>query len=249
MASLWLRSRLSTEDNEFNDTLLTVTWWQPLPMRVLPLTFMPQFLSHRLHRGSHTTRCNAAAWWRQISIRRPSDRRISQACGDYQLVYLRTTNVHSAIDLKSRLRQHPLYHQFYVFTIFPFTKDVWEVLFNRQGADHFKTCAEGCQCVIESKYQPGLPTELPLSFVNRFDSYMRAQERLVARAVFVQLIARDGQELHSQVASVYCQLVDLYRCYSAYENLYMTQAAPIIEALSPGWSGVVGCNLLSATAL
>lgn len=54
LALLWLRSRLSTEDKEFNDTLLTVTWWQRVLMRVLPLALVPRHLPHRLRRGPPT---------------------------------------------------------------------------------------------------------------------------------------------------------------------------------------------------
>ncbi len=107
LASRWLRSRLSTDDDELNNTLLRVSWWQPLPMRVFPLSFMPKRLSYRINCRPYKGRCNTAHWWRQTSIRRPSNRQISQAYGDCQLVYLRTTNVYSALDLKSHLRQLP----------------------------------------------------------------------------------------------------------------------------------------------
>ncbi len=241
LAPRWLRSRLSTDDDELNNTLLRVSWWQPLPMRVFPLSFMPKRLSYRIDCGPYKGRCNTAHWWRQTSIRRPSNRQISQAYGDCQLVYLRTTNVYSALDKKSHLRQHPLYQHFSVFAILPFAKDVWEVLVNRQGANHFKACAEAYRCVIKRKYQPGLPIEIPLTFVGRFDSHIRVQERLIARAVSLRVIARDGQQSHSQLASVYSRLVDLYCCYNVYENLYTNQVAQVIEALSPEWSCVVGC--------
>lgn len=103
----------------------------------------------------------------------------------------------NAIDLRTCLRQHSSYRPFFLLAIFPFGKGVWEILVNRKYADQLKTCAEAHECVIEEECHPGMPTEQPSSIGDRFESYMRAQERLIARAVFAQLIAREGQDLEA----------------------------------------------------
>ncbi len=171
-------------------------------------------------------------------VKGPSERQISQACDPYQLVYVRTTNVRSAIDLKSRLGLHTLYRYFNVFSIFLFFQDTWEVLVDRKTVNESKDCAEACGCVIEEDYHPAMPT----SSANRFDSFMRAHERLIARAVFAQLIAREGQDLEAQIASVYSKMVDLYRCCDAFEEFCAIQSALDTVVLSPGWSCVVGIS-------
>lgn len=154
-------------------------------------------------------------------------------------MYLRTTNVRSANDLKSRLRQHRLYSYFTISSIFPFFQDTWEVLVNRKSINDFRECAEACDCVIEKDYYPAMLS----TSGNRFGSYMRAHERLIARAVFVQLLAREGQDPEAaQTASFYCKLVDLYRCYDAFEYVYAIQPALDTAALSPEWSCMVGIS-------
>ncbi len=242
VARLWLRSRLSIEDNEFPETLLTVSWWQPVPMRLLPLTFTSKQLNYQLHCGPSVAHYIATVCWRRAPVKRPSECQIAQACGPYQLVYLRTSNVRSAIDLRSCLRQYPLYHQFCIFSIFPFCQDTWEVLVNCKSVDEFKGCAEACGCVIEEDYHPAMPIEPSSGSVDRFDLHMRAQERLIARAVFAQLVARGGQDPEAKIASVYRKMVDIYRCCHAFEKLCAVQPALDITELSPGWSCMVGIS-------
>ena len=236
----WLQSRLSVENSKSEGIQLRIKWWQPLPMWFLPLTFKSKYLSYQYHPAPLTMPCNAIAWWRQISVGRPSDIQIQQACGSFQLVYLRNTDVRNAVDLRSHLRQHPSYPSFNVIAIFPFTKGVWEVLVSRAWADKFKEYAKASQCVIEDEYHPCLPIESPSSIVDLFHSHMRARERLIARTIFVHLHERGGQVQIGQVASIYRRLVGLYRCHVACEEFRKTQDAQVIDVLSPEWSCVLG---------
>lgn len=46
---LWLRSRLAIEGNCSVPTVLTVAWWQPILMRILPLSSKSTVIRYRLH--------------------------------------------------------------------------------------------------------------------------------------------------------------------------------------------------------
>jgi len=236
---LWLRSRLATEGNCSVPTVLTVAWWQPIFMRILPLSSKSTVVRYRLHPKPLTSYSKSASWWRGISTRNPSADQLSRVCGDYQLVYLRTTDVLNVGELKSSLRQHWLYRSYRILAMFPFATNLWEILVARDYVDRFVKCAEACNYVVEEIVRPGNPVGHPSDFQNPFESCLRARERLIARASIAQLASGDN-ELASCAANIYRDLVKLYRCYDAYNTVVSILLATDQPAYSPGWSCIIG---------
>ncbi len=235
----WLRSRLATEGEYPVPTVLTVGWWQPIPMRILPLNSKSTIVNYRLHPKPSTSYSKSASWWRGISTRNPSADQLNRVCGDYRLVYLRTTDVLNVGELKSSLRQHWLYRSYHILAMFPFAINLWEILVARGYVDRFIECAEACGCVVEEIVRPGNPVGHPSDFQNPFESCLRARERLIARASIAQLASGDN-ELASHAATVYRDLVKLYRCYDAYNIVVSILLATDQPAYSPGWSCIIG---------
>ncbi len=235
----WLRSRLATEGECSVPTVLTVGWWQPIPMRILPLNSKSTIVNYRLHPKPSTSYSKSASWWRGISTRNPSADQLNRVCGDYRLVYLRTTDVLNVGELKSSLRQHWFYRSYHILAMFPFAMNLWEILVARDYVDLFIECAEACGCVVEEIVRPGNPVGHPSDFQNPFESCLRARERLIARASIAQLASGDN-ELASRAATVYRDLVKLYRCYDAYNIVVSILLATDQPAYSPGWSCIIG---------
>lgn len=178
----WLRSRLATEGAYSVSIVLTVAWWQPILMRILPLNSKPTFAKYRLHPKPSTSYSKSAFWWRGISTKNLSADQLNRVCGDYRLVYLRTTDVLNVGELKSSLRQHWLYRSYRILAMFPFATDLWEILVACDYVDRFIECTEARNYVVEEIVRPGNPVGHPSDFRNPFESCLRARERLIARA-------------------------------------------------------------------
>lgn len=236
---LWLRSRLATGGECSVSTVLTVAWWQPILMRILPLNSKSTVVNYRLHPKPSISYLKRASWWRGISTKNPSADHLNRVCGGYRLVYLRTTDVLNVGELNSSLRQHWLYRSYRILAMFPFATDLWEILVARDYVDRFIECAEACKYVVEEIIRPGNPVGYPSDFRNPFESCLRARERLIARASIAQLASGDN-ELASCAAAVYRDLVKLYRCYDAYNTVVSILLATDQPAYSPGWSCIVG---------
>ncbi len=236
---LWLRSRLATEGGCSVSTVLTVAWWQPILMRILPLNSKSTVVNYRLHPKPSTSYSKSASWWRGISTKNPSADQINRVCGGYRLVYLRTTDVLNVGELKSSLRQHWLYRSYRILAMFPFATNFWEILVARDYVDRFIECAEACKHVVEEIIRRGNSAGHLSDSRNPFESCVRARERLIARASIAQLAAGDN-ELASCAAAVYRDLVKLYRCYDAYNTVVSILLATDQPAYSPGWSCVIG---------
>ncbi|KAL9128708.1 MAG: hypothetical protein Q9217_002669 [Psora testacea] len=187
-----------------------------------------------------TTHSKSAASWWQMSTKIPSGSQIDRACGDYRLVYLRTMKISSVFDLKANLRQHYLYRIAPPCAIFPFGENLWEVLVSYKSIEQFKTCVEACHVEIEDDCHPGKPVEDPSCSLNRFQSCLRARERLIARAFVAQLASKGKIGIEDQIATIYRDLVKLYRCYHAYMTIDTSQLSLDKAACSPGWSCTIG---------
>jgi len=236
---LWLRSRLATAGECSVPTVLTVAWWQPIPMRILPLNSKSTIVNYRLHPKPSTSHLKSASWWRGISAKNPSADQLNRVCGGYRLVYLRTTDVSNVGELKSSLRQHWLYRSYLILAMFPFATNLWEILVARDYVDRFIGCAEACGYVVEEFVRPGNPVGHLSNFRNPFESCLRARERLIARASIAQLASGDN-ELASCAATIYRDLVKLYRCHNAYNTVVSILLATNQPAYSPGWSCIIG---------
>ena len=237
----WLRSRLATEGEYSVSTLLTLAWWQPILMRILPLDFMSSIVNYRLQSKLSTSYSKSASWWRGISIKNPSADQINRVCGNHRLVYLRTTDILDVIELKSCLRKHWLYRRTCILAMFPFATNLWEILIAPNYVDPFIECAEACGFVAEQLICPGDPVGHPSDFRNPFESSLRARERLIGRASIAWLASRDN-DFASRAATIYRDLVKLYRCYDAYKTVVSTLLHINQPAYSPGWSCIVGLS-------
>ncbi len=235
----WLRSRLVTEEKSSVPTVLTVGWWQPILMRILPLNSKSTIVNYRLQPKPSTSSSKSASWWRGISTKNPSADQLNRVCGCYRLVYLRTTDVLDVGELKSSLRRHWLYRHYRILAIFPFATNLWEILVARDYVDGFIKCAKACDYVVEELVRPGNPVGYPSNFRNPFESYVRARERLIARASIAQLVSGDN-EFTSCAAAIYRDLVKLYRCYDAYNTVVSILFATHQPPYSPGWSCILG---------
>lgn len=236
---LWLRSRLATDEECSVSTVLTIAWWQPILMRILPLNPKSTVMNYRLHSKPSTSYLKSASWWRGISTKNPSADQLDRVCGDYRLVYLRTTDVLNAGELKSSLRQHHSFTTYRVLAIFPFAIDLWEILVARDYVKGFIKCAEARTYVVEEIVRPGDPVGHPSDFQNPFQSCLTARERLIARASIAQL-ASGKNEFASCVATIYRDLVKLYRCYDVYRAIVLKLLTVDQPAHSPGWSCIIG---------
>lgn len=123
--------------------------------------------------------------------------------------------------------------------MFPFAKNLWEILLARGHVDMFIECAKAFDYVVEEIVRPGNPVEHPSNFRNPFESYLGARERLIARASIAQLVSGDNK-IASCAATIYCDLVKLYRCYDAYKIVVSTLHATDQPAYPPGWSCIIG---------
>jgi len=235
----WLRSRLATEGEYPVPTVLTVGWWQPILMRILPLNSKSTIVNYRLHPKPSTSYSKSASWWRGISTKNPSADQLNWVCGGYRLVYLRTTDVLDVVELKSSLRKHWLYRSYRILAMFPFATNLWEILVERDYVDRFIECAKACDYVVEEFVRPGNPVGHLSNFRNPFESCLRARERLIARASIAQLGSSDN-ELASCAATIYRDLVKLYRCHNAYNTVVSILLATNQPAYSPGWSCIIG---------
>jgi len=236
---LWFRSRLALEGERSGSTILAVAWWQPILMRVLPLTAKSTVMNYRLHRKPSTSYSKSVSWWLGISTKNPSTDQINRACGDYRLVYLRTIDILTVGELNSSLRQHWLYRRHCILAMFPFAPDIWEILVARDYANRFIEGAEACGHTVEESIRPGSPVGQPSDLWSPFESCLGARERLIARASIAQLASGDNK-LTSSAAIIYRDLVKLYRCYDVYGNVVSTLLTIDQPAYSPGWSCTIG---------
>ena len=234
-----LQSRLATEGERSVSTVLTVAWWQPILMRVLPLTSMSTVVNYRLQTRSTTSYLKTPSWWQEILTKNASADQINRVCGDYRLVYLRTTEVSNVGQLKSSLRRHWLFRRYCILAIFPFATNLWETLVARNYVGRFIKCVEGCGYVVEENVRPGHPVRHLLDVWRPCESCLRARERLIGRASIARLASGDS-EFASGAATIYRDLVKLYRCSEVYNivisNLLNTDQPPY----PPGWSCTVG---------
>ncbi len=235
----WLRSRLDTEGECSVPTVLTVAWWQPVLMRILPLNSRSTVVDYRLRLKPSIRYSKSASWWRGLSTKNPSADQINRVCGGHRLVYLRTTDVLNVGELKSSLRRHWLYRSYRILAIFPFATNLWEILVERDYVDQFTGCAKACDYVVEEMVRPGNPIGHPSDFRNPFESCLRARERLIGRASIARLASGDN-EFASCAATIYRDLVKLYRCYDAYNTVVSILLAMDQPAYSPGWSCIIG---------
>lgn len=238
---LWLRSRLDTKGEYSVSTVLTVAWWQPLLIRILPLKSRSTVVSYRLRLKPSTSYSKSASWWWGISTKNPSADQINRVCGDHRLVYLRTTDVLNIDELRSSLRKHSSYRSYRIRAIFPFAIDLWEILVERDYVNQFTECAKACDYVVEKNVHPGNPVGRPSEFRNRFESCLRARERLIGRASITRL-ASGNNKFASCAATIYRDLVKLYRCYDAYKTLVSMLLATDQPTYTPGWSCVTGLS-------
>ncbi len=236
---IWLRSRLAPEGECSVPTVLTVAWWQPILMRILPLNSKSTVVNYRLYRKPSTSYSKSASWWRGISTKNPSTHQIKRVCGNYRLVYLHTIDILNVDELKSSLRRHWLYRRHCILAMFPFATDLWEILVARDYADRFIECAEACDCIVEEIVCPGSPVGQSSNFQSPFESCLGARERLIARASIAQLASNDN-ELASSAAIIYRNLVKLYRCYDAYKTVVAILLSTDQPPYSPGWSCTIG---------
>ncbi len=238
---LWLQSRLATEGGCSDPTFLTVAWWQPILMRILPLKSKSTVVNYRLHLKPSISYPKRAPWWRGISTKNPSADQLNQVCGGYRLVYLRTTDVSNVGELKSSL-QRKRYSSERILAMFPFAIDLWEILVAPDYVDQFIECAKACKYVVNEIVRPGTPVEHPSDFRNPFESCLRARERLIARASIAQLaqLTSSDNKLASCAAAVYRDVVELYRCCDAYNTVVGILLATDQPAYSPEWSCIVG---------
>ena len=233
----WLRCRLATGERT-GSTHLTVAWWQPILMQILPLHSWSNTVNYRLHHPKPSTCCSRSAfWWREKSIKNPSVDEINRVCGDYRLIYLRTIDVLNVGELKLRL--HFLFRRYCIPTMFPFATNLWEILVTRKDVDRFIQCAEACGYVVDELVRPGEPVGRPSDFRCPFDSRMVARERLIGRASIARLVSGDS-EFASCTATIYRDLVKLYRCYDAYNTVVLALRATDHPPYSPGWSCIIG---------
>lgn len=208
-------------------------------MRILPLNSKSTIVNYRLHPKPSTSYSKSASWWRGISTKNPSADQLNWVCGGYRLVYLRTTDVLDVVELKSSLRKHWLYRSYRILAMFPFATNLWEILVERDYVDRFIECAKACDYVVEEFVRPGNPVGHLSNFRNPFESCLRARERLIARASIAQLASSDN-ELASCAATIYRDLVKLYRCHNAYNTVVSILLATNQPAYSPGWSCIIG---------
>ena len=237
----WLRSRLATEGECSVSTVLTLAWWQPILMRILPLDFKSTVVNYRLQSKPSTSYAKSASWWRGKSIKNPSADQIKRVCGNHRLVYLRTTDILDVVELKSCLQKHWLYRRTCILAMFPFATNLWEILIARDYVDQFIECAEACGFVVEELTCPGDPVGHPCDVRNPFESCLRARERLIGRASIAWL-ASSGDDFASRAATIYRDLVKLYRCYNAYKTVVSDLLLINQPAYSPGWSCIIGLS-------
>ena len=237
----WLRSRLATEGECSVSTVLTLAWWQPILMRILPLDFKSTVVNYRLQSKPSTSYAKSASWWRGISIKNPSADQINRVCGNHRLVYLRTTDILDVVNLKSCLRKHWLCRRTCILAMFPFATNLWEILIARDYVGRFIECAEACGFVVEELICPGSPVGHPSDFRNPLESCLRARERLIGRASIARLVSSDN-DFASCAATIYRNLVKLYRCYDAYKTVVSILLTINQPAYSPGWSCIIGLS-------
>ena len=177
--------------------------------------------------------------WRGVSTKNPSADQVNHVCGDYRLIYLRTTGVLDVGKLKSSLRDHYLFRRLSIIAMVPFATDIWEILVERKYVDDFIICAQHCGYGVEKNIHPGHSIEEPSDLRSSFGSCMRARERLVGRASIAQLVSNDN-DFDRDAANVYRNLVKLYRCYNAYNKVVSLLLAIDQPLYSPRWSSTIG---------
>jgi len=236
---VWLRSRLDTKADCSVSAVLTVNWWQPILMRILPLNSESTVVNYRLRRKLSSSDSQSVSWWRGISAKNPSADQINRVSDSHRLVYLRTTNILTVGELKSSFRQHWLYRSYLILAVFPFATNLWEVLVTRDYVDKFVLCSKACGYVVEENIRPGMPVGHPSDIHNSFESYLRARERLIGRALVARL-ASSNDDFAFCAAGIYRDLLKIYRCYDVYNTIVTLLLDLDQPPYSPGWSCIIG---------
>ena len=114
--------------------------------------------------------------------------------------------------MRARLKQGQSYEASKVLSIFPLASNLWELLVHRDYVPRLKGGAPSVGYIVEEGCHPAKP---PICHFEPRDVAMRrllAIERLVARAVAVDLLSRAQQYTEADAASVYLRVVTLYQC-------------------------------------
>ncbi len=184
----------------------------------------------------------AVAEWRwRLSGKSPSARQVDQVCGEYQLVYLRTTNVSSVSEMISKLG--PFYQASCISAIFMITANLWEILIVRHSVHHFVQYTNHRGYTVVHDVHPGDP----LGVEECREPRLKALERLIARAWIAQLASKDGSEDSIVAARIYCNLVELYQYHDVYRLVTSMPLPTDQPATAPGWSCVVGSSQYPST--
>ncbi len=136
---------------------------------------------------------------------------IHSVCDEIEFVYLRAKEDQTIFDVRARPEQGQSYEASKVLSIFPLTSKLWELLVHRDYVFRLKRGAPSIGYIVEEGCHPVKP---PTCHFEPHDHAMRhlAIERLVARAVAVDLLSKTQQYTKVDAASVYLQVVILYQC-------------------------------------
>jgi len=147
---------------------------------------------------------------------------IRSVCDGIEFVYLRAEEDQTACDVRARLEQGQSYEASKVLSVFPLASNLWELLVHHSYVSRLKRGALSVGYIVEEGCHPAKP---PTCRFGPRDRAMRrrllALERLVARAVAVDLLSETPQYTEADAASVYLRVVTLYQCRHVFRAVWL----------------------------
>jgi len=146
---------------------------------------------------------------------------IRSVCDGIEFVYLRAEEDQTACDVRAHLEQGQSYEASKVLSIFPLASNHWKLLVHRGYVSRLKGGALSVGYIVEEGCHSAKP---PTCHFGPRDRAMRrrlAIERLVARAVAVDLLSRAQQYTEADAASVYLRVVTLYQCSHVFRAVWL----------------------------
>ncbi len=147
---------------------------------------------------------------------------IRSVCDGIEFIYLRAEEDQTVFDVRARLKQGQSYEASKVLSIFPLASKLWELLVHRDYVSRLKGGAPSVGYIIEEGCHPAKPPTCHFEPHDRAMRRLLATERLVARAVAVDLLSRAQQYTEADAASVYLRVVTLYQCSHVFREVRLS---------------------------
>lgn len=175
-----------------------------------------------MDRSTATTTDNWTSLWQWMFRSISPALAIRSVCDGTEFIYLRAEEDQTAWDVRAHLERGQSYKASEVLSIFPLASNLWELLVHRSYVSRLKGRAPSVDYIVEEGCHPIKPPTCHLELRDRATWHLLAIERLVARAVAINLLSKAQQSTKADAASVYLRVVMLYQCSPVFQEVQLT---------------------------